>query len=75
MDVREIIRSNNPVLLSFAASVLAEAGIHHHLAHAHDASLEGSIGVVEQRLLVAPDRYDEAHRLLVDAEALDAPPA
>ncbi|WP_156756967.1 putative signal transducing protein [Actinokineospora pegani] len=71
--MRELIRSNNAVLLSFAASLLAEAGIDHHLAHSHDAMLEGSIGVVQQRLLVAPDRYDEAHKLLVDAEAIETP--
>lgn len=63
----EVFRSNDPVQLSFAASVLRDAGIEHTVADAHMSVIDGSIGAVTNRILVARDRYEEAHRLLADA--------
>jgi hypothetical protein len=63
----EILRSNDPVLISFAASVLRDARIEHTVADAHMSVIDGSIGAVTNRILVAPDRHDEAIQLLADA--------
>lgn len=65
--MRELLRSNNPVVLSFAASVLADAGIQHTVADTHMNVIDGSIGAVASRILVDPDRFEEARRLLDDA--------
>lgn len=65
--MRELIRSNDPVLISFATSVLTDAGIQHTVTDTHMNVIDGSIGAVAPRILVAPDRYDEAHRLLTEA--------
>lgn len=63
----ELFRSNDPVLMSFADALLADAGIPHSVADAHMSVLEGSVGVLPRRVMVADDRYQEAHQLLVDA--------
>jgi hypothetical protein len=63
----QLIRSNDPVLMSFAVSVLRDAGIEHTLADANISVIDGSIGAVQSRILVAEHRYDEAVRLLSDA--------
>jgi hypothetical protein len=63
----ELVRSNDPVLISFATSVLADAGIEHSLADAHMSVIDGSIGAIPNRIMVARDQYDEARGLLTDA--------
>jgi hypothetical protein len=67
----ELLRSNDPVLLSFAASLLAEAGIAHDIADSHMSALEGSIGALSRRLLVAEPDLARA-RLLLHAAGLGA---
>ncbi len=63
----ELLRSDDQVLISFAASVLHDAGIEHSVADAHMSVIDGSIGAVTNRILVPQDRYDDAHRLLSEA--------
>jgi len=63
----EILRSNDPVLMSFAASVLQDEGIRHTVTDTHMNVIDGSIGAVQSRLLVERDQFDAAERLLVDA--------
>jgi hypothetical protein len=63
----ELIQSNDPVLISFATSVLADAGIEHSTADAHMSVIDGSIGAITNRILVAEDQEDEARRVLADA--------
>lgn len=65
--MKEILRLNDPVLLSLAETLLSEAGIPHFVADRNMSVLEGSIGVLARRLLVADDRLDEARQLLADA--------
>ena len=62
-----ILRTNDPVLLSFVQSLFREAGIGHHVADTHMSLLEGSIGAFPRRVLVADDEVAEARRLLGDA--------
>ena len=63
----ELLRSDDPVLLSFATSLLAEAGIAHHVADQHVSLIGGMIGDLTPRLLVDRDRCDEATQLLTEA--------
>lgn len=63
----EIIRSNDPVLLSFAESLIRDAGIHCMIADQAMSVLEGSLGMLPRRFLVEIDREAEARRLLADA--------
>jgi len=64
----ELVRSNDPVLLSFVAALLKDSGIEHFLADGYMSILDGSIGAIPRRMLVDAERADEARRLLRDAE-------
>ncbi|MGJ7040653.1 hypothetical protein J2Y63_003918 [Shinella sp. BE166] len=63
----ELIRTNDVVLLSFAESLMKEAGIHCLIADEAMSILEGSLGMLPRRFLVEADREDEARRILKDA--------
>jgi hypothetical protein len=65
--MRELIRSNDPVLISFATSLLVDAKVTHSVADSHMSVIDGSINAVENRILVADDEYDTAKELLDDA--------
>jgi len=63
----ELIRTNDAVLLSFAESLMKEAGIHCLIADQGMSILEGSLGMLPRRFLVESDREDEARRILKGA--------
>lgn len=64
----ELMRTNDPVLLSVVESLLTAGEIPHHIADRHLSTLEGLIEVIKQRVLVPDDREVEARELLVDAD-------
>lgn len=63
----ELIRTNDVVLLSFAESLMRDAEIPCMIADQSMSVLEGSLGLLPKRLLVADEMADEARRLLIDA--------
>lgn len=63
----ELIRTNDVVLLSFAESLMRDAEIPCMIADQSMSILEGSLGLLPKRLLVAEDLADEARKLLIDA--------
>jgi len=63
----EIIRTNDIVILSLAESLMKDAGIHCMVADQSMSVLEGSLGLLQRRLMVDADRADEARRILKDA--------
>ena len=65
--MREILRTNDLVLLSYARHVLAGQGIETQVLDSHMSVLEGSIGAIPRRLAVETDDYDAAIRALSNA--------
>lgn len=63
----ELLRINDPVLLSFVEALLADAGITHLVADRNMSILEGSLGVLPRRVLVAEADAETARQLLRDA--------
>jgi len=63
----ELLRSNDPVLLSFAEALLRDAEIGAVILDQHMSVLEGSIGALTRRLMVAEDDVPRARRLLTAA--------
>jgi len=63
----ELLRSNDPVLLSFAEALLRDAGIGAVVLDQHMSVLEGSIGALTRRLMVADEDVPSARRLLREA--------
>ena len=65
--MRELVRTNDPVLVSAIGALLDGAGIMHVVADMNISVLEGSIGAFPRRVLVPDDRIDEARSVLRDA--------
>jgi hypothetical protein len=69
--MREILRSNDTVLINFAQSVLRQAGIATFVADQYMSVMEGSIGAFPRRLQVGEEDWAAAYRALSEA-GLDA---
>ncbi|MGH6815987.1 MAG: DUF2007 domain-containing protein [Hyphomicrobiaceae bacterium] len=65
--MREILRSNDAVLLNFAETLLRHAGLMVFVADTHMSVVEGSLDFLPRRILVDDDCWTQARRLLVDA--------
>ena len=66
--MKELLRSNDPVRLSWAEALLASAGIEIVIADRHTSAVEGSIGAIQRRILVAEDDLTRARALIAEAE-------
>lgn len=62
--MRELLRTNDPVLLNFVQVLLADAGIAAVVFDDHMSVMEGSLGVLPRRLMVADDDANEAEALV-----------
>jgi hypothetical protein len=65
--MEELLRTNDPVLISFLESLLGEAGIRYFIADDNMSILEGSISMIPRRLLVDANQIAQARRLVTDA--------
>jgi hypothetical protein len=65
--LREIVRTNDPVLVSAVEALLKAADIAHVVLDRNMSVLEGSIGILPRRVLVDDDQVEAARRLLTDA--------
>ena len=65
--MRELVRTNDAVLISAIEALLKGAHIVHMVVDQNMSVLEGSIGIFPRRILVADDEIDAARRLLTDA--------
>jgi hypothetical protein len=63
----ELVRTNDPVQLSWAQAVLEEAGISSVVFDVHTSVIEGSIGAIPRRLMVDSADESRAKRVLQDA--------
>jgi hypothetical protein len=65
--LRELVRTNDAVLISAIEALLNGADIAHMVVDQNMSVLEGSIGIFPRRILVADDEVQVARRLLEDA--------
>ena len=63
--MEELIRTNDIVLISYLEHRLREAGIEPLVLDTHMSIVEGSLGVLPRRIMVAGDELDAA-RLILD---------
>ena len=70
--MRILVLSNEPVRLSFLMALLRDAGIECALLDGHTSSVEGSIGAIPRRLVVAEADEARARRVLREAGELEA---
>lgn len=65
--MKELLRSNDLVYLSFVSHVLDESGIGYLLRDGYTSVVEGSIGAIPRRILVEGAELDRARRELGNA--------
>ena len=70
--MKELIKSNDPVLLSYIDALLNEADIFHEIADIHLGTLDGMIGVLARRVMVNEADLDAARDII--RTAIDNPP-
>lgn len=66
-QLRELLRTNDVVLVSAVGALLDGANIPHLLLDQNMSILEGSVGVIPRRILVHEDDATEARQVLTDA--------
>lgn len=65
--MRELVRTNDAVLISAIEALLRGADIEHLVVDQNMSVLEGSIGIFPRRILVGEDELAAARRLLSEA--------
>jgi hypothetical protein len=65
--MKELLRTNDQVLLSYVGSLLEESDIAFMIADLNMSVLEGSIGALPRRVLVEEARINDARKILADA--------
>jgi hypothetical protein len=63
----ELMRTNDPVLISFVEALLRDAQLAFFVADQNMSVIEGSLGVLPRRIMIAHDDEESARRLLQDA--------
>lgn len=63
----ELLRSNDPVLMSWVMALLKDQGVEAIVLDQHMSVLEGSINALSRRIMVADANEDEARQLLAEA--------
>jgi hypothetical protein len=67
LKLRELVRTNDIVLVSAVGALLDGANIHHLVLDQNMSVIEGSLGILPRRILVHEDDHLEARQLLADA--------
>ena len=65
--MKEIVRTNDAVLVSAIGALLDGAQIPHMVLDQNMSVLEGSLGILPRRVLVADEDVGRARRLLTEA--------
>jgi hypothetical protein len=65
--LRELVRTNDAVLISAIEALLNGADIPHLVVDRNISVLEGSIGAFQRRILVGEDEIAAARKLLAEA--------
>ena len=65
--MKELVRTNDPVLLSWLQALLTDAGIGSSIFDTHTSILEGSAGAIPRRLVVADLDFRAAKNVFMEA--------
>jgi putative signal transducing protein len=66
--MKELLRTNNIVRLSWVQALLTDAGIGSVVLDQHTSLVEGSIGAIQRRLMVEERDHSRALRLMAEAD-------
>lgn len=66
--MKELLRTNDVALLSYLEALLTEKSVAYQIADVHMSVLDGSIGILPRRVLVAEEDYALARQIAQAAE-------
>ena len=64
--MRELFRTNDPTAIACAEALLEGQGVVYFVMDVHMSALEGSIGALPRRVMVADLDFNRARRTLLD---------
>ena len=70
--MRELLRTNDWVRLSWVQALLTDSGIESVVLDMHASIVDGSIGALPRRLMVAEPDFARARALLIEAGECEA---
>ena len=62
--MRAILKTTDSVVISYAANLLSQEGIESIVFDAHASIMDGSVGILPRRLMVADEDFSRAQSLL-----------
>lgn len=62
--MEELLRTNDVVMISYIETMLKDQEINHLILDQHMSVLEGSIGMIQRRIMVESTSLHQARRLL-----------
>jgi hypothetical protein len=65
--MRDLVTTNDPVLLSYVEALLGDAGIDVAVFDGNMSAVQGTLGAVQKRLAVPQESWTAARRLLDEA--------
>ena len=63
--MKEVLRTNDMVFLSYVEMVLRDADMHPVVFDNHSSVLEGSVAAIQRRLMVLDEEEDEARNRIL----------
>ena len=66
--MKELLRTNNPVRLSWVQALLNASGIDSVVLDHHTSLVEGNIGAIPRRLMVSDGDFRRARAVLAEAD-------
>jgi hypothetical protein len=66
-EMKELLRTNDLVKLSWLSALLKDAGIESIVLDANMSVMEGSVGILQRRLMVIDDQLEEARAVLAES--------
>lgn len=70
--MKELLRSNDPVLISYVLASLADIDIEAIVLDEYTSILEGSIGAIQKRVMVLDEDLTKAKRLMTELDINEA---
>jgi hypothetical protein len=65
--MKELVRTNDAVIISFIEALMRDAGIAFIVADQNMSVLDGSLGILPRRILVDEEELERARAILADA--------
>ena len=66
--MKEVLRTNNLILISWVQTILDDAGIQNKLLDTHASNIEGNISAIQRRLVVSNDDFQQSQKLINDLD-------